>query len=198
MIASQALERLEIETWHCLQRVLSDPDDALHYLTLCNLDRATHPQARILVLRAVEVAERHMVFHTDCRSPKWDQLQHDPRVSLLGYDPHACLQLRFRGRVTLHPPGSALNVAAWVGLSNWTRTTYCGGPPGALLAMPENPTPDQEPNSEDTEVGRQAFGPLVYKPRSLDWFQHRRGNLKRAFFRYGEGSATVSADWIAP
>ena len=55
--------------------------------------------------RRVDAAAGSLWFHTDLRSPKFEELSAEPRLSLLGYDRAEGLQIRIEGRATLHRSG---------------------------------------------------------------------------------------------
>ena len=193
------LATIEEAAWERLTDALADPEHPYRNLTLATIDGDGHPHARLLVLREVDTPRRLLEFHTDTRSPKWAEIEKQPRLSVLGYDPVERLQLRLRGTTQLYPPGSDANVMAWNSLSTWTRTTYCGGPPGDALAHPEpgglRPNP---PSEAETEIGRARFGVIVFQSTILDWFQHNRGQVRRAVFQYSEHGSLADASWIAP
>lgn len=195
----RALEALDAAAWARLKEACDDPEHPYRNLVLGTVDRDGEPQTRYLVLRGVNSNQRTLELHTDVRSPKWTELSTQPKLSVLGYDPVDRLQLRLRGVANLYPPGAAQNAAAWDNLSPWTRTTYCGGPPGDALALPEPSLIHADaPSEAETEVGRERFGVIVFTASVLDWFQHRRGHVRRAIIRYGETDSQSEATWIAP
>ncbi|MGB0847858.1 MAG: pyridoxamine 5'-phosphate oxidase family protein [Thiolinea sp.] len=194
-----SLQQLHTETWHRLCAAAETADDTLHYLSLSTVDHDGHPQSRLLVLRAVNSKQLTLEFHTDIRSQKWAELQAKPQLTVLGYAPETRLQLRLKGNATLYAPDSKLNQAAWNQLSGWTRHSYCGGPPGLELTAPDT----QEiltavPDEAETACGQSFFGVIRVKVQSLDWFQHPRGQLRRALIEYSEDGSLLSARWIQP
>lgn len=157
------------------------------------------PQSRMVVLRDADVDRRRIFFHTDTRSPKWDQMRKRPVVSLLFYDLERREQLRLTGRAMLHAPGDPLQGSVWNALSAWTRTTYCGGPPGHPKAAPvPQDTSPEAPSVAETEPGRAFFGVVGVQITSQDWYQHPRGDIQRAAFDFSSDGGVVSARWITP
>ena len=196
---ADTLALLEHAAWATLVQALANPAHPYRNLTLATVDGDGHPHARLLVLREVDTSRRVLEFHTDTRSPKWVELMGRPRLSVLGYNPVERLQLRLRGTAQLYPPGSDANAFAWSKLSAWTRTTYCGGPPGDSLAHPEpGSVRSNPPSEEETEVGRERFGVIEFQAMTLDWFEHKRGQVRRAVFQYSESGSLADSSWIAP
>lgn len=196
---TNTLATMGADAWRRLTEAVTDPEHPYRNLSLATVDENGDPQVRFLVLRDVDRVQRFLEFHTDTRSPKWAELQSRPRLSVLGYDPGDRLQLRLRGTAQLFPPGSDENAFAWNKLSPWTKTTYCGGPPGDILALPEPGEIRSEPPSEaETEMGRDRFGVIAFRATMLDWFQHKRGQIRRVKFRYAGNGSLVDANWIAP
>lgn len=194
-----SLETIEQAAWARLAAATKDPKSAYRNVTVATVDQAGHPQCRLVVLREVDVDGRTLDFHTDTRSPKWGEMEDNTHISVLGYDPAERLQLRLDGVASLHGPEAPLNSLIWQQLSTWPRSTYCGGPPGDTLAFPE-PTGvfRNSPTEQETEVGRDRFGVVRFTVNRLDWFQHQRGNLRRAMFKYSGGIGLQTAKWIAP
>ena len=153
----------------------------------------------MLVLRAVDPLTREVELHTDLRSPKWAELHADPRATLLGYDAETCQQIRLTAHAQMFGPGHPRQAAAWGALRLWTRTTYCGGPPGAGLDDPVLPFPaGQRPTEADTAPGAARFGVIALRVHSIDWFQHGRDVLRRAHIAYGANGGVTGARWITP
>ncbi|MEM6531726.1 MAG: pyridoxamine 5'-phosphate oxidase family protein [Myxococcota bacterium] len=69
------------------------------------------PEARIVVLRRVEIGEA-LSFHTDARSAKYPQLERNPRITWVFWDPRGNVQLRATTVATVHR-GDAIAQRAW-------------------------------------------------------------------------------------
>ena len=148
-------------------------------------------------MRAADPATKRVTLHTDIRSAKWAELQLNSKVSLLGYDTDARLQIRIAGQAQLFAPGSAEQEAAWQALSDWTRSTYCGGPPGDDLIEGYTQAPRSEPPSvEESAFGQMRFGVIEVSADVLDWYRHQRGENLRAKFTYESGK--VEGAWVNP
>ena len=66
-----------------------------------------------MVLRQCVDDRRMLTFHTDVRSPKWQEMAANPQVTVLGYCHQRRLQLRLAGRVACYAAGSDVARAAW-------------------------------------------------------------------------------------
>ncbi len=183
--------------WSTLEAATSDAAHPLRNLTLGSIGLDGAPQMRMLVLRDVTVQKAQLALHTDIRSPKWAELLANPKVSVLGYDPLARQQVRMRGEAQMFGPGTEPQQTAWDALGPWTKTTYCGGPPGDLLDAPERAI-NQTPTDQTTAKGHARFGVIVIQIAQLDWFQHRRGAIQRAVLDYDMHGVLSAARWIAP
>ncbi|GHB43033.1 hypothetical protein GCM10007094_35510 [Pseudovibrio japonicus] len=184
--------------WEQLEKASRDPEAPFRYLTVCSVDQNLQPQARTMVLRAVTVRSRELEFHTDIRSPKWEEFQKNKRATVLGYCPNTRLQLRLQGTITLHAPGTLQAQSAWSKLSHWTKQTYAGGPPGDELAFEPAPVTATSPESTDSSRGEVYFGALIFHATSLDRFQLQRQNNQRILFEYDSSGSLVSGNWVNP
>jgi len=186
------LEEVDASAWSSLEAATSDPQSGFRFVNLCSVDAAGRPQARMVVLRRVDKAARLLEIHTDTRSPKWRELSRDPTVTILGFSASTRTQLRLVGSVRLHPPGSDRAENAWKELSAWMRSSYAGGPPGDELG-------NDEPVSAVTEAdGKAFFGVVSFHAESLDWFELRRADNRRAVFDYSHLGALTASRWINP
>jgi len=186
------LEDVDASAWSSLEAATNDAQSGFRFINLCSVDAAGHPQARTVVLRRVDTGARLLEIHTDTRSPKWLELSRNPTVTILGFSASTRVQLRVVGSVRLHAAGSDPAEKAWSELSAWTRSTYAGGPPG-----------DEPGNEESVSAGAEAdgkafFGVVWFHAESLDWFELRRADNRRALFEYSDLGALVVARWINP
>ncbi|PCK83208.1 pyridoxamine 5'-phosphate oxidase [Rhizobium sophoriradicis] len=188
------LPDIDASAWAKLETAAVDPQSGFRYLNLCSVDTETRPQARMIVLRAADRSARRLEFHTDTRSPKWRELSATPHVTVLGFSAESRLQLRLQGKVELHGPGSGAAGTAWDRLPARTRMTYAGGPPGDERAFE---TIGVAAPADEAE-GKARFGLLIFRASTLDWFQLRQQDNRRALFTYDETGALSSRRWVNP
>ena len=68
-----------------------------HTFTFATVD-SNKPQQRTVVLRSFDKRKNEIAFHSDCRSPKLNQIQLNCNVSALFYDKGRKVQLRIIGK----------------------------------------------------------------------------------------------------
>ena len=192
-----SLTDIDASAWAELETAAANPHSGFRYVNLCSVDVEGRAQARMVVLRSADGSTRSLEFHTDTRSAKWLELSANPEVTVLGFCPQARLQLRLQGRVERHGPGSEIADAAWNGLPGRTRMTYAGGPPGDERAFETLDVP-VPPDPVDEAEGKARFGVLRFRPRTLDWFELRQPDNRRAIFAYDETGALASCRWVNP
>ncbi|WP_422384960.1 pyridoxamine 5'-phosphate oxidase family protein [Roseibium album] len=191
------LKTIERDAWKALESATLDRDLPYRYLTLASLGRCDFPEARTVVLRSVDRAGHRLEFHTDTRSPKWQEFHRNGDATVLGYSNRTRVQLRLRGSIQLSHPGSDQTEMAWNQLPSHTRSTYAGGPPGdELPTRPLVSGKNAEPEVHAT--GKQCFGVLFFKAASLDWCRLERQNNLRARFIYDDNGDLEFSNWIAP
>jgi len=190
-------EHIDAMVWQELDAAANDPHAGFRYLNVCTIDTESKPQARMMVLRRTDSAQRLLEFHTDIRSAKWQELAINPAAMVLGFCSQSRLQLRLQGYFKRHDPASALAGQTWQGLSVWTRRSYSGGPPGEELLFPHDQNRDAE-SEESGEGGQRHFGVLVFQAESLDWFQLQRNDNRRARLIYSATGSLTSFSWVNP
>ncbi len=92
------LNATRTQAWALLARGVADRRSGFHTPTLVTVSLDGAPDARTVVLRACDVQERTLRFHTDARSEKVAQIARDPRVMVHAYDFKSKAQLRIEGR----------------------------------------------------------------------------------------------------
>lgn len=187
------LKTFEAAAWTGLMDAAADPHAGFRYVTLCTADTAQRPQARIVVLRECDDARRRLTFHTDVRSPKWQEMAANPQVTVLGYCHERRLQLRLAGQVHCYAAGSEIARSTWRALPSHTRQTYSGGAPGGVRV-----TAHQPDELTDPEAGESRFGVVILHTSRLDAYQLQRNDNQRALFRYAAEGALLASEWINP
>lgn len=93
---------------------------------------ADGPEARTLVLRAVDREQQSLEFHTDTASPKVAQIADDARVALHFWIPAAQLQIRMRAQAAVSDGDQDL----YQSLPPQAQQNYLGPIPGTPLSAP--------------------------------------------------------------
>lgn len=150
------------------------------------------PDARTVVLRRVDEVGRLLVCHTDIRSPKAAAIAGDARVAWVFYDPLQRVQLRVRGRASLHAD-DAVAEADWAAMGSRRRRDYVAAvPPGTVL-------PAQTVSAlgaAESDSARANFLVLACRVEHLDWLVLDEPVHRRARFDW-DGRGWRHA-WIAP
>lgn len=162
---------------------------------LASVDAQGHPQARVVVVRALDWQRRELVIYTDARSPKVAQLRAQPRASLVFHHPGERLQLRLEGVVAVEV-GSGANAALWNDLSaGQTRDYRNTEAPGSPL---NNGTEAGTPLLLDPDDDRH-FTRLRITMNALDLLQLGRGGTHaRARLTWDAATHTWQTQGLVP
>jgi hypothetical protein len=187
------LGQIESRVWTELDRaVRSRPTTpggahAWRRAALATVDADGAPQVRSVVLRDLRADARELLVYTDARSPKVDQIRHEPRGQLLCWSDALGWQLRLQVRLAAETSG--LDVTA-----RWARIRHSPAahdylsplPPGAVLgAAPAAATPP-------ADHPRESFAVLTATVEAIDWLElHARGHRRARFDAQG-------AAWLVP
>lgn len=168
-----------------LARSRNDP--AAHFAQLATRGLDGAPRCRTVVIRAIVEAEGAMLFCTDARSPKLEQIAADPRAELCWYFADAREQFRFAGEIALSGAGDTSPAwrsreALWDYLPEATRASFAGPPPGALrAAAPPSAARLDANGAPDTFVTAALF------VRTVDHLRLREAPHGRTLHQRGDG-----------
>jgi 3-hydroxyisobutyrate dehydrogenase len=153
---------------------------------------------RTVVLRKTITTERELRFHTDIRSPKWQELSQNPSISALFYDASERIQLRVKGKTVLHHTDD-MTAKAWQKTSLSSRKCYLTlfSPSSFTEESTSGLTEDIEQENftlAESEVGYENFGIVSIHVQSIDWLWLNHSGHRRAFFDYEKGVNS----WMIP
>ncbi len=177
----ETLGQIEQALWAQLALAIHEREHAWRVLALATVE-GPRAVARNVVLREVAHDKHELLFYTDTRSPKVQQLRLQPMASLLGWSSALGWQLRLE--VTLAVADSGLEVS-----SRWARVKLSRSAQDYLAARPPGtPVDDFEP-----ERGSRAyFGVVTAQVTAMDWLElHAHGHRRARFDEQG-------ARWLAP
>ena len=176
-----SLEAIEAAVWDQLSRAPTERGHAWRTPVLATID-GDAADARTVVLRDVDAAQRQLLIYTDARAPKVAQLMSHPLGTLLMWS--AALGWQLRCRVRLAFEDSGLSVASrWAALqhSRAAQDYLSPRPPGSALGV-----------DEPVAASREHFGVVTATVRSIDWLELHADGHRRAVFG---GDA---ARWVQP
>ena len=179
----QELDEIEASVWNELERCVAarprgelgeddhEPPHEWRVAVLATVDGG-QADARSLVLREVDAAERRLVFYTDARSPKVRQIEQSPQGTLIFYSRALGWQLRMQVRLHVQTAGLAVS-------SRWAKLQTSAGARDYLsVAAPGRPL-----DAPLSDLGvRGHFAIIEAMAETVDWVElhpegHRRAVL---------------------
>ena len=191
---------LEKDVWMRLLNGSLKYKDALHNPVVANINQHG-VNMRTVVLRAVNTTNKQLVFHTDIRSGKWNELQQHNNISWLFYDAPGKIQIRLSGTATLHQDDEVAE-KAWTTSTMSSRKIYLGETgPSVIAVSPVSGLPAafeaNDPTPEESRAGRKNFGIVITSVTWMEWLWLNSKGHRRAGFKYFE-DGSFSADWLIP
>ena len=175
---------LHAQVWARLVRGVRDRRAPARHPTLATVTPDGKPQARTVVLRAVDKGTGMLDIHTDLHSAKVAELRSTPFAALHVWDAAARLQIRLEATANiLTGPNAAV---VWAGVPDTSRQSYGSQPaPGRPIAQALDYSSEPDPAS---------FAVLRLTVQTIDAL-HLGPPHRRARFDRNAGWAGV---WLAP
>ncbi|MEM8524912.1 MAG: pyridoxamine 5'-phosphate oxidase family protein [Bacteroidota bacterium] len=193
------LEEVLRTCWNLLYRGAVQVRHAYHTPVLATTDGKL-PSARTVVLRETKVAERQLLFYTDIRTPKIEDLRQYPFASLVFWDKGKSVQIRAKGKVTIHHQDD-LAKSKWELIAPKNRKDYATlTAPGTAKAKSAIPLPNYwiegELTIEKTNEHYLNFAVLAIEIVELDFLHLNRSGHQRAQFIWEAPDWKKS--WVTP
>ena len=177
----ETLSLIERTLWAELALATREREHAWRVLGLATVegDRAA---ARSVVLREVAQDRRELLFYTDTRSPKVEQLRLHPLGTLLAWSATLGWQLRLEVRLAVADSGLEVS-------SRWARVKLSPSAQDYLAALPPGTPVDRY---EPERGSRACFGVVTAQVTAIDWLELHADGHRRARFDAQGGR------WLAP
>ena len=194
------LDAIHADIWARWTRGGADRRSPFHTPVVASISASSAPEQRVMVLRKADTEAATLRFHTDIRSGKVGQFGVNQRVSVLGYDPHAKIQIRASGMATIAHAGVAAD-AAWAATSTSGRRCYLADAvPGSSSINATSGLPSvfekTMPTMIESEMGRTNFAMLLVTVNRLEWlYLAASGHRRAAFTRDGD---EWRGTWLVP
>jgi pyridoxamine 5'-phosphate oxidase len=186
------LAEIEAEVWLQLERAAHDKHHEWRapVLATVNGDAA---DARTVILREVNVAQKQLLSFTDDRAGKVAQLLRHPRATMVMWSRAMGWQLRCRVLLSLEMTGLAAT-------SRWARIKLTPAAQDYLARLapgaPLGSAPGQRVNEAEVPAAdplkREYFAVINAQVLAIDWLElHREGHRRAVFDENG-------ARWVQP
>jgi hypothetical protein len=178
----ESLHLLQRACWEELTRASHEREHGWRIMTLATVESG-RAEARSVTLREAYAATDRLVFFTDDRSPKLQQIQTHPQGTLLAWCPRLSWQIRLRVALSRETDPH-------LALSRWARLRLS---PAAQDYL--SPLAPGEPLSEiasEERGSREHFAMVNAQVESLDWLELHPDGHRRALFD-AEGGR-----WVQP
>ena len=193
------LSDLPAQIWAALEtgaRVAEDPFRTAVLAT--SADGAC--AVRTVVLQYASVVDRLLACCSDVRSGKVRQIQSNPNLAWVFYDPRTRTQVRAEGCGTVRARNDAAR-RAWQLLPAAQRAVYCSPvAPGTVIPAPQSALARTENGSLLTELELEAgfsnFAVIECVVDEFDWLRLEPGGYQRAALRWS--GKEFAGHWLAP
>jgi hypothetical protein len=155
---------------------------------------------RTVILREVLKQKRSLIFHTDIRSPKCQDIQANPLVQWLWYDPAEKIQIKAMALARIHHLDQIAR-RAWRQTPLPSRVNYSTpGTPGTPITRPakawtENASP-QNMTVPGSEKGWPHFAVVATKVIELEFLKLSSEGHRRLHFSWAQNRLTST--WLVP
>ncbi|GIX23095.1 MULTISPECIES: pyridoxamine 5'-phosphate oxidase family protein [Caldimonas] len=182
--ADGALGAIEAAVWQELAQAARDRQHPWRTPVLAT-GLSDGADARVVVLREVDVPTRTLVFYTDTRSGKVDQLRQRPTGTVVMWSAALGWQLRCRVQLSLDTQGVSVS-------SRWARMKLSPSAQDYLSPLPPGSVIDAPTLATWSREERGHFGVIYARIDSLDWLELRPDGHRRARFD------AQGARWLQP
>lgn len=184
---SYSLDELEKDCWIQLVNGSIKSKSPFHTPCIATLNNGDVSMRTVVLRKAIPLL-KELRFHTDIRSNKWIELQNNNSISALFYDASTRIQIRVKGKATLHF-NNTITSEAWQKTTLSSRRCYLTQvSPSSFSAIPTSGLSEAVEQEKftlaESEAGAQHFGIVSIQVESLEWLWLNHAGHRRAFFDY--------------
>lgn len=183
------LKRLPQTALAELARGSVDRKSPLRWFTLATMRGDGQPEARTVVLRAVDQDAARMTCFTDRRSAKVAEIADNPRVTCLFFDAKHMRQYRLNGEARILTSGPVW-ARHWQGLSERGKRDY------AAITAPG--TQGHQDADYNLDLAEQYFTVIEVSVDEMDWLSLASSGHRRARVTWSDGGSSSEAVWLTP
>ena len=188
-----SLELTLLEAENLISDGIENSNSMFHTPVLSSFVKKTI-STRTVVLREFDSKNRTLRFHTDNRSGKIEELKENSISSVHGYDPDLKVQIRLKGKTSLHIDNE-ISKKAWAESREMSKMCYSvKDSPGNKISSPE--PFDLIKEEIDIELGYNNFAVLHFSYDSLEFLFLKGAGHRRSLFDWS--SDQLESSWLIP
>jgi pyridoxamine 5'-phosphate oxidase len=185
------------KSWQKLNAAVNGNEPHYRNVTVCN-SSAGYINAYTVVLREVYLDTSELLFYTDVRSEKVDEIRLHKQVTVLVYSDDEKIQLVMRGNAAVHHQDET-TLACWTTNGYRSRRSYMAHPaPSTPVTQPtdglENTSPQKLPAEDFT--GYENFAVINLQIFYLEFLHLNPQGNRRARFTLAGG--VWDGTWVIP
>jgi len=191
------LNNVLAKSWEMLQEAKQGKTGS-RYITVCNFAK-NYLNAYTIVLRDVELAKHQLIFYTDQRSEKVQQIKDNPNLTAVYYDNATHIQLILKAEATIYHQND-------IAKQHWQHSGFKGRRSYLAQQAPSSVLNEEGDGLEylnskkfddDDPAGFENFGVVILNVNYLEYLQlHREGNRRARFI--AKTHSGWMGEWIVP
>lgn len=156
--------------------------------------------SRTIVLRNFNLNKMTLIFNTDYRSPKINDLKKNHQTNFVFYDTDIKIQLRIKTITKIHNNNST-TLDSWKDTRLFSRKCYLTQKaPSSITLEPEDGIPDHlkgiNPNKNESELGYLNFSVVENFIQEIDWLYLAASGHRRLKISFKDSQPLF--EWLIP
>lgn len=186
------IQTIEQACWNELARALTVRGHGWRSPTLATIDMNGEPEARTVILRAMDSSQATLSVYSDARAPKVRQVETHPGVSMVFWCPQLSWQLRIRGRAQLILSGPEhARVLTGLAGSAGSRDYLSVSAPGQPLEVIADRPSLKSPGTAQPDPTSLHLAILQVQVIHADWLRLSGSGHRRMRFRPGHPATEI-------
>ncbi len=191
------LDDILSKSWEKLQQA-KEGRAGSRYITVCNFAEG-YPNAYTVVLREVLPDERQLIFHTDFRSEKVNEIKGNPNLSVVYYDDTDHIQIILKGEATIYHQDD-------IARHHWQQSGFKSRRNYLTQQAPSSPLKEECTGLEylgdrkfddDDLSGYENFAVVILDINFLEYLQLNKDGNRRARFKIEQLNVWMG-EWVTP
>ncbi|WP_342646807.1 pyridoxamine 5'-phosphate oxidase family protein [Mucilaginibacter sp. CSA2-8R] len=191
------LDGVFAQSWEKLQQAKQGKAGS-RYITVCNFAKG-YPNAYTVVLREALPNENQIIFHTDIRSEKVNEIKSNSSITIVYYDDADYIQIILKAEATIHYQDD-------IARQQWQQSGFKSRRNYLTQQAPSSPLNEEgngleylgDKKFDDNDAsGYENFAVVVLTINFLEYLQLNKEGNRRARFKVDQKNIWMG-EWVTP